>query len=38
LNLRNFDFFPRLFFKKMIDIQCFFRKIIVEKSKPIRMF
>ena len=24
LNLRNFDFFPRLFFKKIVELQCFF--------------
>ena len=42
LNLRNFDFFPRLFFKKMVELQCFFFQTSSwkkhEKAKPIRMF
>jgi len=42
LNLRNFDFFPRLLFKKMVELQCFFFQTSSwkkhEKAKPIRMF
>ena len=35
LNWSDFDFFPRLFFKKRLKFNVFFSKTIVEKAKPL---